>query len=114
MGVHAPTKSRPVRQAKAEGEKVARSRPFEWLARAGFVARGVIYILIGVLAIKLALGHGGPQASAGGHDSTENLRQAMKHYRALFDELVEPDADEPTSAERASTDGAERGISVRR
>jgi hypothetical protein len=41
------------------GEEVARSLAFEWLARAGFVARGLIYGLIGILAIKLALGAGG-------------------------------------------------------
>ena len=51
-------------------------------------------------------GHRLARGSAGGDDSTENLRQAMKHYRALFDELVEPDADEPTLAERANADGA--------
>jgi hypothetical protein len=49
----------PVRQAKAKGDDVARSRQFEWLARAGLVARWVIYAIIGVLAIKLALGDGG-------------------------------------------------------
>lgn len=42
-------------------------------------------------------GHRLAQASAGGSDSTEDLRQAMRHYRALFDELVEPAADEPTA-----------------
>jgi Domain of Unknown Function (DUF1206) len=41
------------------GDKVARSSGFEWLARAGFVARGLIYGIIGILAIKLALGAGG-------------------------------------------------------
>jgi hypothetical protein len=41
-------------------------------------------------------GHRLAQASADGHDSTEDLRQAMRHYRALFDDLVEPAADEPT------------------
>jgi len=41
------------------GEEVAKSPAFEWLARAGFVARGLIYGLIGILAIKLALGAGG-------------------------------------------------------
>jgi hypothetical protein len=49
----------PVRRAQAKGDEVARSRQFEWLARAGLVARGVIYAIIGVLAIKLALGEGG-------------------------------------------------------
>jgi Domain of Unknown Function (DUF1206) len=38
---------------------LARTRQFEWLARAGIAARGVIYAIIGVLAIKLALGSGG-------------------------------------------------------
>jgi hypothetical protein len=45
-------------------------------------------------------GHRLAQASASGDDSTEALRRAMQHYRALFDELVEPAADEPTAAER--------------
>jgi len=42
-----------------QGEKVARSDGFEWLARAGLAARGVIYGIIAVLALKLALGDGG-------------------------------------------------------
>ena len=38
----------------------ARHRPaFEWLARVGLVARGVSYGIIGVLALKLAVGSGG-------------------------------------------------------
>jgi hypothetical protein len=41
-------------------------------------------------------GHRLAQASADGSDSTEDLRQAMHHYRALFDELLEPATDEPT------------------
>jgi hypothetical protein len=45
-------------------------------------------------------GHRLAQASANGRDSTEDLRQAMRHYRALFDELVEPAADEPTRREQ--------------
>jgi hypothetical protein len=45
-------------------------------------------------------GHRLAQASADGQDSTEDLRQAMRHYRALFDELVEPAADQPTTRER--------------
>ncbi len=42
-----------------QGERVARSSGFEWLARAGLAARGVIYGIIAVLALKLALGDGG-------------------------------------------------------
>jgi hypothetical protein len=37
-------------------------------------------------------------------DDTEQLRQAMRHYRALFEELVEPTADEPMAREPATTD----------
>jgi Domain of Unknown Function (DUF1206) len=49
----------PVQRAQAKGDDLARSPQFEWLARAGLVARGVIYAIIGVLAVKLALGDGG-------------------------------------------------------
>ncbi len=35
------------------------SRAFEWLARSGFVARGLVYGIIGLLALKLAIGSGG-------------------------------------------------------
>jgi hypothetical protein len=40
------------------------------------------------------------EASAGGTGSTESLRQAMRHYRVLFEELVEADADQPLRRER--------------
>jgi Domain of Unknown Function (DUF1206) len=59
MASHGTSNSAPVRRVQAAGEDVARSAPFEWLSRAGFVARGVIYGIIGVLALKLALGAGG-------------------------------------------------------
>jgi hypothetical protein len=66
VSTHVPTKPRPVRTAQVGGEKVARSRGFEWLARAGLVARGLIYAIIGILAIKLALGAGGQTANQQG------------------------------------------------
>jgi hypothetical protein len=59
VSAQAPPQPRPVQRAHREGEKVARSGGFEWLARAGFVARGLIYGIIGILAIKLAIGTGG-------------------------------------------------------
>jgi fumarate reductase subunit D len=59
VSAQAPFKQRPVREAQERGDVVARSRGFEWLARAGFVARGLIYVIIGILAIKLAVGAGG-------------------------------------------------------
>jgi len=45
--------------AKTAGRSFVQSNAFEYLSRAGFVARGLIYGIIGVLAFKLALGHGG-------------------------------------------------------
>ncbi|HEY7396747.1 MAG TPA: DUF1206 domain-containing protein [Gaiellaceae bacterium] len=45
--------------AGSTGEAFVQSRAFESLSRAGFVARALIYGIIGVLALKLALGHGG-------------------------------------------------------
>ena len=59
MSIQVPTRPQPVRGAQTSREKVGRSRGFEWLARAGFVARGLIYGIIGILAIKLAIGDGG-------------------------------------------------------
>lgn len=49
----------PVRAAREAGEDVVQSAPFEWLARWGFVVRGLIYGIIGILALELALGVGG-------------------------------------------------------
>jgi len=49
----------PVRRAQGKGDDVAQTPQFEWLARAGLAARGVIYAIVGVLAGKLALGDGG-------------------------------------------------------
>jgi len=49
-------------------------------------------------------GHNLAKASADGSDSTENLRQAMRHFRALFEELVEPPADQPIGREQGDTE----------
>ena len=59
MNAQASSKPRPVERAGEGGESVMRSRSFEWLARAGFVARGLIYWMIGILAIRLAVGRVG-------------------------------------------------------
>jgi hypothetical protein len=44
------------------------------------------------------------QRSAHGDATTEDERQALRHYRRLFDELLGSPADEPTSRERDSAD----------
>jgi hypothetical protein len=46
-------------KAKGQGDELAHAKTFGWLARAGLVARGVVYLIIGVLALELALGEGG-------------------------------------------------------
>jgi hypothetical protein len=46
-------------KAKRQGDEIAHAKTFGWLARAGLVARGVVYLVIGVLALELALGQGG-------------------------------------------------------
>jgi len=48
-----------VHDARREGRRAASSPGMGWLARAGLIARGVVYAVIGVLALKLALGDGG-------------------------------------------------------
>lgn len=40
-----------------------RAKPLHWLVRSGFVARGLTYGIIGVLALALALGAGGGSAT---------------------------------------------------
>jgi hypothetical protein len=51
--------TRGIHSAEAAGESFVQSSAFELLSRAGFVARGLIYAIIGILAVKLAFGHGG-------------------------------------------------------
>ncbi len=45
--------------AKVAGNDVVKSKAFEALSRAGFVARAAVYAIIGVLAFRLAIGAGG-------------------------------------------------------
>ena len=59
MGVNRAPGSAGIDKAQMQGERLARTPQFEWLARAGLVARGIVYAVIGVLALKLALGDGG-------------------------------------------------------
>lgn len=51
--------NRPAQAVRDGGETVVQSSGFEWLSRAGFIARGLIYGIIGVLALRLAVGQGG-------------------------------------------------------
>ena len=60
----------PSREARSHGQKLGRSRGFCWFARSGIAARGVVYVVIGVLAVKLALGDGGKATDQQGALST--------------------------------------------
>lgn len=48
----------PAGEARRQTESAERSRPFRWLVRAGFVARGITYGVIGALTLAIALGAG--------------------------------------------------------
>jgi hypothetical protein len=54
------------RSIRASGRQAASSRWLQWLARGGFVARGITYVLIGVLAVQIGLGSGGKEADRSG------------------------------------------------
>ena len=61
-----PTARHKVREAKWAGRRAANSRYVDWLARAGLTARGIIYVLIGILAIEIAFGNSGHKADQSG------------------------------------------------
>jgi Domain of Unknown Function (DUF1206) len=54
------------RNAKYEGRRAANSQAMRFLARAGLVARGVMYVLIGWIAVQIAVGHSRQQADRAG------------------------------------------------
>jgi hypothetical protein len=54
------------RTARSAGREAASSRWLQWLARSGLVARGVNYMLVGLLAVQIALGAKGKQADSAG------------------------------------------------
>jgi hypothetical protein len=51
---------------EATANRAARAPATGWLGRAGLAARGVVYAVVGLLAVKLALGDGGKAASQQG------------------------------------------------
>jgi len=61
-----PTARHKVREAKYAGRRAANSHYVDWLARAGLTARGIIYALIGILAIEIAFGNSGHRADQSG------------------------------------------------
>jgi hypothetical protein len=59
MATVQPDSVAPLRGARSWGERFVRTRAFEVLSRAGFVARALVYGIIGLLAFDLVIGHGG-------------------------------------------------------
>lgn len=54
------------RSASGAGGSAVDHPALEWLARAGFVMNGVVHLLIGWIAVRIALGTGGGEASNSG------------------------------------------------
>ncbi|MEU5951654.1 DUF1206 domain-containing protein [Streptomyces sp. NPDC047525] len=54
------------RTKRAAARRSAENESLTAAGRAGFVARGVVYVLIGVLALRIALGSGGKEADRQG------------------------------------------------
>lgn len=62
------------RGVRSTGHRAASSRWLAWLARAGLAARGVNYLLIGVLAVQIGMGGRGKEA-----DQLGALRAVARH-----------------------------------
>ncbi len=54
------------RSAKSAGRRAASSTALRWLGRAGYAARGVLYMLVGWIAVQAAFGQSGQQADKSG------------------------------------------------
>jgi hypothetical protein len=54
------------RIGRPNGHQAASSPAMRWLARAGLIARGVLYLIIGWIAIQVAFGQSGQQADQTG------------------------------------------------
>ncbi len=52
--------------ARSAGRQAANSPAMKWLARAGFLARGIMYAVIGWIALQIAFGKSGQQADKNG------------------------------------------------
>jgi hypothetical protein len=80
--------TKPIRDLHAEAERVAhrtavRARPaIELAARAGYVANGIVYVLVGGLALLAAAGS--PQADQGATGTRGALRSLLDHQYGQF------------------------------
>ena len=53
------------------------------------------------------------ELSARGEATTEDLRQALRNYRSLFDDLLDTTTDEPTAREREAAEDRDRERTTR-
>jgi hypothetical protein len=61
-----PSLSSPARRASSQARRASHSTAAAVLARAGLTARGVIYLLVGLVAILIAVGRSGREADQAG------------------------------------------------
>jgi hypothetical protein len=57
---------RPLRSSSGSGSGRDTRRAANWLGTAGWTAKGIVYLLIGLIALQIAFGDGGEQASKQG------------------------------------------------
>lgn len=62
----APAARRRARSTRLTARRAARSPAMAAAARAGLLARGVLYVIVGWLALQVAFGHPGPRAESSG------------------------------------------------
>ncbi len=62
-----------IQQAGGVAHRAATSREMTWLARLGYAIKGVVYIIIGWLAVQLAIGTGGK--ATGRHGALQTVSQ---------------------------------------
>jgi hypothetical protein len=66
MTAPADKAARTARTARDTSEDVADSTPVRWLAKAGYVAYGVVFLVLAWLALRVARGQGGEEADKTG------------------------------------------------
>ena len=77
------------RRGRRNARQAANSSAIEFIARAGMAAQGVLYILVGLLALRIAFGEGSGGKQA---DQSGALRELGEHEQAntLIDQRFAP------------------------
>lgn len=64
------------REASSASSKAEEAAPYEKAGRAGYAAKGAVYVLIGVLALVAAFGPGGGGQTAGSSEALQVVKQS--------------------------------------